>query len=125
MGTAIFLKRLWAGEYSLPTTFWGLYIGVSFASLLALMMLLALLQKFAFSGSGPVIALTIAILWPYQIVAMTGVWRSAGKSVMSPIWPTKLWGILARTFIVLILAQVVLVLVTGGAMRLVEAIAHR
>lgn len=77
---------LWNGQLSLGRAFW-LYAMLygTVANLLTTIVSLAMLS----SGTpAPIAALTHFLPLPYNIVAGTGVWRSAGRYPGNPLWAT-------------------------------------
>jgi hypothetical protein len=97
------IRKLWNGEYSLPVTFWGFYVGVSILSLLAAIPILLASYRLNVSVYSAIAAIRLVFL----ILVTVGVWRSAGHSIASPIWMSRFWGVAARVVVTLWLCRVV------------------
>lgn len=95
------LSKLWYGQYSLARTFWGFYVGGTFA--LSVLLSIAYLVA-APQGLGKEILIANGIWGIYLFIASVGVWISARRNLRDPFWLSALWGILAR-----------LVILVGGA----------
>jgi hypothetical protein len=90
--------RLWRGELPLMQAFWDYAIIYgTIANLLATLGALA-----ALAVDAPWLALAVHFLpAPYNVVAVVGVWRSAGRYRGAPVWATAAragvitWAVLA------------------------------
>ena len=81
------LKRLWYGQYSLATTFWGFYV-CGFFLVAPSIAIVALLIR-----SKPVFILGFIAYWSCLFVASVAVWISARRS--------QFWGWWARAVVLI------------------------
>jgi hypothetical protein len=106
-------RKLWRGEYSLPLALWGFYCAGLFAAFL--------ISGFILAGSRLVDARPLgfivgfALLCLYWLVATVGVWRSARRYWVSPIWMDRIWAATARILILIWSGGAVLRMIDGGA----------
>jgi hypothetical protein len=110
--------KLWRGQYSLPAAFLGFFIFGSWGALFVAAMVMLIFSQLSFYAAGFVVAFLILVL--YWLVASVGVWRSAGASMASGNWVSKLEAFLARGFVLLIAAYAAWSLYAGGALWLMQ-----
>ena len=106
-------RKLWWGKYSLPVAFWAFFFAGSFACFFVSGLIL-----FAngFVDARPIgLMIGVVLIGLYWLVATVGVWRSAGSYWASPIWMNRIWAAAARIVVLLLAANILLRLVTGGA----------
>jgi hypothetical protein len=72
-----FFKKLWFGQYSLATTFWGFYVCGFFLVAPSIVIVAPLI------GSKAAFAVGFIAYWSYLLVASAVVWISARRS---PFW---------------------------------------
>ncbi len=110
------LGKLWRGDYSLRTTFWGFYVlGMIICFFLA-GSLAFLFRFFHLHTLGFLLGLLLS--FSYWLIASVGVWQSAKVGFASPIWMDRIAAIIARCIILLVVARLLLNLMDGGALRL-------
>jgi hypothetical protein len=81
------LKKLWFGQYSLATTFWGFYVCGFFLLAPSIEILAPLIRSKA------VFTLGFIVYWSYLFVASAAVWISARRS--------HFWGWWARAVVLI------------------------
>jgi hypothetical protein len=108
------LLQLWRGQYSLPVAFWGFYfVGSAFVVLLAAVVA----AHFLYFGARTLPLLLLSSSWGYWVLASVGVWRSAstGKSHF-------IFEVLAKLFILVMVARFIWFAATGGLQRVMAMI---
>jgi hypothetical protein len=106
------LRRLWRGEYSLASAFWGFYV-LGIAILMVLGGLLNYLSR-SVNLHAPTFIVTLILMWLYGLIATVGVWNAAKRS------QNKIAAFLGRAFVLLIAARILWNLSNGGAVTLMN-----
>ena len=91
--------KLWSGLYSLPKVFWGFYCVGFFVVYFAIA---AFMLAFLPSINLTAYVIGLCVLWAYMFIASVGVWRSAAKSLRSPIWMARVWAVAARGIVTIV-----------------------
>ena len=104
------LRKLWYGKIDLGWAFWGFYILGGFVCLIVASLVG---WPFWLLGMRPVgLIATAVVIAGYGTITTVGVWRSAGAR-------STIWALLARVIVALWAVSVVMMLVNGGAARLI------
>src|SRR5258706_124394 len=114
---------LWRGEYSLPKTFWGFYVGGILLAFIIGTVIVIASNRMHFFAQGFLVA--IVLLYGYGFIATIGVWQSAGTEIKSPAWMNRVWGWAARLLIFLWSGQLLFKLINGGALNLMDRMTAR
>src|SRR5260370_42696359 len=89
------IGRLWRGEFTLPKTFWGFYVGGIFLAFIVGTGITVAANRMHFFAQGFIVA--IVLLYSYGFIATVGVWQSARAEIKSPAWMNREWGWAARS----------------------------
>jgi hypothetical protein len=108
------LRRLWRGEYSLASTFWGFYV-LGILIVISLGGLLSYLSR-SVNLHAPTFIAMLMLTWLYGLIATVGVWRAAKKSLSS----NRIAAFLCRAFVLLVVANILWNLSNGGAVMLMN-----
>jgi hypothetical protein len=117
------IGRLWRGEFTLPKTFWGFYVGGIFLAFIVGTGITVAANRMHFFAQGFIVA--IVLLYSYGFIATVGVWQSARAEIKSPAWMNRVWGWAARLLILVLSSQVLFKLINGGALNLMDRMTAR
>jgi hypothetical protein len=115
--TAVLVK-LWFGQYPLPLAFLGFYVFGYWAVMFVAALVAVIGMQLQLDGLGFVVA--FLILAGYWAIASVGVWRSAGVSMASENWVSKVEAIAARGLVLLVAAYALWSFYNGGALWLMQ-----
>lgn len=105
-GKATIGKKIWRGDFSLATTFWGMWFLPNLILNFVQEPVIRVSVRFGVGFAIPTLIIFFAFFFIYNSILLVGVWRSAGRYV-----GTKLWANLAKASVILC---VVLSIVAGA-----------
>lgn len=97
------LRKLWSGQYSLPITFWGFYVGGYIATFILTWFISPLFHTQPWRAM-----IVFILLVPYNVVSLVGFYRSSHSYPLARLWPT-----LAKVFVCLWEARFVWSMIRG------------